>query len=98
LFVICLICALFVCYLFGHLWPICAEIVCTFRIARVEQLAASQDQMAREIEKLQAADMEFLKKSQPLQRSGPHSHAQAHADSAIAFAGSRYHLIHKSAR
>jgi hypothetical protein len=46
--------------------------------ATVEQLAASQDQMAREIEKLQAADMEILEKIQtpppkraPLPRASP---------------------------
>jgi hypothetical protein len=46
--------------------------------ATVEQLAASQDQMAREIEKLQAADMEILEriptpppKRTPLPRASP---------------------------
>ena len=46
--------------------------------ATVEQLAASQDQMAREIEKLQAADMEILEKIStpppkraPLPRASP---------------------------
>ena len=46
--------------------------------ATVEQLAASQDQMAREIEKLQAADMEILEKiptppprRAPLPRASP---------------------------
>ena len=47
--------------------------------ATVEQLAASQDQMAREIEKLQTADMEILEKiptpppkRPPLPRASPH--------------------------
>jgi hypothetical protein len=40
--------------------------------ATVEQLAASQDQMAREIEKLQAADMEILEKiPTPPPKRGP---------------------------
>jgi hypothetical protein len=46
--------------------------------ATVERLAASQDQMAREIEKLQAADMEILEKIStpppkraPLPRASP---------------------------
>jgi hypothetical protein len=46
--------------------------------ATVEQLAASQDQMAREIEKLQAADTEILEKittpppkRAPLPRASP---------------------------
>jgi hypothetical protein len=41
--------------------------------ATVEQLAASQDKMAREIEKLQAANQELLEKipAPPLKRPAP---------------------------